>query len=138
MQICEAEGRCADPARLRKLIADQWQDATVYLYLARQTDEKDGALLRELSRQAQAHAVCLKGIYTLHTGIPFCPRAEPPEEGSIRELLRRCYGTKMRSLALYDAWAASPEYGQVFRHLAEQERAASGKLLAVLERQEKA
>ena len=115
------------PAGLREdvlleLIARESEDAEIYLQLSRKLQGRAGALLRKMYEQEQAHAACLRGIYTLTTGKragAITPRLTPdtPEH-----ILRRCYGREMRCLARYEQRINDPEYGQVFSRLAEQER----------------
>ena len=107
---------------LLELIAREAEDGEIYLQLSRKLQGRAGALLRKMYEQEQAHAACLRGIYTLTTGkraAPFTPKLIPdtPEH-----ILRRCYGREMRCLARYEQRAADPEYGPVFQRLAEQER----------------
>jgi len=107
---------------LLDLIAREAEDAEIYLQLSRRFQGKAGTMLRKMSEQEQAHAACLRGIYTLTTGKragTITPRLTPDTPENI---LRRCYGREMRCLARYEQRVSDPEYGQVFRRLAEQER----------------
>ena len=85
------------------LIAEEWTDATTYLHLSRMFQGKQSATLRKLFEQEQAHAACLKGIYTLTTGTRPTTRTVPaptedPEEArpafralrGLAERLRAC------------------------------------------------
>lgn len=107
---------------LTEMIAQEWTDATTYLQLSRRFQGKESATLRKLFEQEQAHTACLKGIYTLITGVHPTVKAVPPPQEDPERTLRRCYGREMRCLAQYEARASDPEYGQVFAHLAQQER----------------
>lgn len=111
-----------DSGNLLALIAGEWADAATYLYLSRGRQGKEAAALRRLFEEEQAHAACLKGIYTLTTGQKPVIRTPPPVQEPIEVTLRRCYGREMRSLAEYEARSADPEYGPVFARLAAQER----------------
>ena len=117
---------------LLAMIAQEWTDAATYLQLSRVLSGKDSQVLRKMYEQEQAHAACLRGIYTLTTGKragAFTPKLTPdtPEQ-----ILRRCYGREMRCLARYEQRAADPEYGPVFQRLAEQERAHCHMILELL------
>lgn len=111
-----------DSDTLLALIAGEWNDAATYLYLARGRQGREAAILRRLFEEEQAHAACLKGIYTLTTGQKPVIHTPPPVQGTLEATLRRCYGREMRSLAEYEARSADPEYGPVFVRLAAQER----------------
>ena len=121
-----------DPSDLLPLIAEEWTDAVTYLHLSRHFKGKESAALRRMGEQEQAHAACLKGIYTLLTGqqpkqhIPPAPREHP------QTLLRRCYGREMRCLAQYQARTTDPEHGQIFARLAAQEQEHCHILLQLL------
>lgn len=107
---------------LLALIAEEWTDATTYLHLSRQYQGKQSATLRKMFEEEQAHAACLKGIYTLTTGTRPVVRTVPPAREPVETTLRRCYGREMRCLAEYEARSADSQYGQVFARLAAQER----------------
>ena len=107
---------------LLELIAQEWTDATTYLQLSRQLQGSKSAMLRRMYEQEQAHAACLKGIYTLLTGKRPNVRALPPAQEPPEQTLRRCYGREMQCLASYEKRSSDPEYGHVFSRLAEQER----------------
>ena len=119
---------------LTELIAAEWTDAAVYLQLSRRFQGKDSALLRRMYEEEQAHTACLKGIYTLITGRRPTVKAVPPPQGDVEQILRRCYGREMQSLARYEARASDPEYGQVFARMAQQERAHCHSVLELLGR----
>ena len=107
---------------LLSLIAEEGTDAAAYLKLSREFAGSEGAKLRRLFQEEQAHAACLKGIYTLITGTRPVVRSAQPELTDPEALLRRCYGREMQCLAKYEARASEPEFGVVFARLAEQER----------------
>lgn len=117
---------------LLERIEEEWMDAALYLTLSRRLPGKDGATLQRLFQEEQALVACLKGIYTLLTGQrPKYRREQPPREG-MEQTLRRCYGREMRSLTVYEAQSAHPEYGHVFARLAVQEREHCRCILEIL------
>ena len=121
VQAGSANPAMPDVASLLGLIANEWADAATYLQLSRKLQGKDAAMLRRLFDEEQAHAACLKGIYTLLTGErPVIPSPKAPNE-PVEATLRRCYGREMRCLAEYEQRSASREYGPVFSQLASQE-----------------
>lgn len=107
---------------LLALIAGEWADAAAYLALSRQCQGRRSAQLRRLFEEEQAHAACLKGIYTLVTGTRPIVRTPLPPPEPMDVALRKCYGREMRCLAEYESRTADPEYGPVFVRLAAQER----------------
>ncbi len=115
-------GAQPDPEALLPLIAGEWTDAATYLALSRSLPGRQGEALRRLFQEEQAHAACLKGIYTLMTGRRPLVRAPGPRQEPVEITLRRCYGREMQSLAAYEARTGDREYGPVFARLAEQER----------------
>ena len=107
---------------LLTMITREWADAATYLQLSRQFQGKEGAKLRRLYEEEQAHTACLKGIYTLITGTRPTIKAQPLTGQDPETVLRRLYGRQMQDLADYEARSADREYGPVFVRLAEQER----------------
>ena len=121
-----------DAPAILNLIEEELMDAAAYLRLARKLPPSQAAIARQLSQQEQAHAVCLKGIYTLITGrkamVPQPALSDDPPE----IVLRRCYGREMRCLAQYEARQTDPQYGHVFRSLARQEQEHCHRILEIL------
>ncbi len=124
--------RSATAVELQEMIEEEWLDGSVYAQLARQFQGPIREKLQKMAKDEQTHGACLKGIYTLTTGghPAMKPRQIPPESPQI--ILRRCYGREMRSLARYEAKSGDPQYGQVFRRLAEQEREHCKMILELL------
>ena len=121
-----------DAQAILGLLREELLDAATYQKLMRRLPPPQAAAVRELARQEQAHATCLKGIYTMLSGEkPVLPPPavadDPPEV-----VLRRCYGREMRALAQYEARRTDPLYGHVFRKLAQEEQAHCHKLLELL------
>ena len=121
-----------DAQLILNLIAEELLDARTYLQLSKRLPPPHSALIRQLSQQEQAHATCLKGIYTMITGrnaiiAPFQVANDPPDI-----VLRRSYGREMRALAQYEARQNDPQYGHIFRTLAQEERAHCHKIMEIL------
>lgn len=133
-RVCSDADSTPREQGLLALIAQEWTDAATYLQLSRRFQGKDSALLRKMYEQEQAHTACLKGIYTLITGSHPTVRAVPVTQEDTESILRRCYGREMQCLAHYEARATDPEYGQIFSHLANQEREHCHMLLEILGR----
>jgi len=123
-----------DRENLPELIALEWLDAVTYLVLSRRFQGRDSQLLRQLAQQEQDHAACLRGLYTLQNGSRPAVSTPPTPTENTEILLRRSYGSHMHRLARYEAKADDPEYGQVFKRLAEQEREQCQQILALLGR----
>ena len=126
-----------DPSDLVTMIADEWMDAVTYLHLSRHFRGKKAELLRRMSHQEQAHAACLKGIYTLITGRQPRIHVPPASRELPKLLLRRCYGREMHALSLYQQRSSDPEYGQVYARLANEEQTHCQILLQLLGSQTK-
>ena len=120
-QRVRGEDRVGD-RELLTMISRELGNAATYLQLSRQFQGKESAALRRLHDREQAHAACLKGIYTLITSTHPNTKATPVTGQTTDSVLRRCYGRQMQALADYESWVKDPEYGQVFSRLAEQER----------------
>jgi len=129
------QGNGADA--LPELIGMEWMDAITYMTLSRRMQGRDGQLLRQLARQEQDHAACLRGIYALLTGGRAVVSTPVIPQEDTETLLRRSYGSHMQRLARYEARKADPEYGQIFERLAQQEREQCQQLLAILGRLKK-
>lgn len=114
----------AEPPRtgLQGLAAAELMEAAVYLMLSRQLQGREKAMLRRLFEEEQSHAECLKGIHFLMTGNPLPLRTPPPAAETPELALRKCYARTLRALKEYEDRKADPEYGHVFRHMAEEER----------------
>ena len=121
-----------DAPAVLTLIAEEMQDSLAYGKLAKRLPPAQAAIARQISQQEQAHISCLKGIYTLITGRkaivpPAVVSDDPPEI-----VLRRCYGREMRCLAQYEARMNDPQYGYIFRKLAQQEQEHCRHILEIL------
>ena len=110
-----------DPAQgLPGLIAAEATDAAAYLQLCRCFKGNQSAMLRQMYQQAQSNMACLRGLYTLITGKQPSARGCEPEAGTPAQMLRRCYGNKMKLLAQYERRLDDREYGRVYERLAQQ------------------
>ena len=125
------QGSSSDPAKgILEMILEEWQDARLYRHLANQFSGTIRQKLLKMAGEEDSHTACLKGIYTLITGKqPRVPTLLPQHTGS---LLRMCYGREMQRLAKYEARAQDPEYGRIFRDMAQQERQHCRLLLEIL------
>ena len=110
-----------DAHSLLGLIQEEWKDAALYIQLSRLIQGTSGMKLRQMAEQEQAHAACLKGIYTLITGSRPATATPNIRIDNISASLRMCYGREMRCLAQYEQRSSDPEYGKVFLKLSQQE-----------------
>jgi len=122
----------ADAPAIMALIEEELLDAAAYLRLSRKLPAPQAVVVRQMAQQEQSHATCLKGIYALITGrkalVPQPAAADDPPE----IVLRRCYGREMRCLAQYESRQSDPQYGHVFRTLANQEQEHCHRILEIL------
>lgn len=119
-------------AELEEMIAGAWADAAAYLGLSRQFGGKEAGMVYRMFQRKQAHAACLKGIYTMLTGQKLVARQATPAGRSREQTLRSCYGREMHCLARYEQYAEHPEFGAVFARLAQEERDHCHTLLILL------
>lgn len=120
------------PGQLLTMIADELEDATTYLYLSRHFRGKAAAMLQAMSRQEQAHASYLKGIYAMLTGQRPQLHTAPAARIAPQLLLRQCYTRENQCHSRYQALCTHPEYGQVFSRFAAQELEHCQNLLLLL------
>lgn len=121
-----------DPEALLPMAARELEQAAACLCLSRQLTGGQTQTLRQLFRDAQARAACLKGMYTLITGSHPLVRVPPPRERQPEIALRWCYGQQMQAMAAYEARQADPEYGPIFARLAKQSKAHCRTILELL------
>ena len=117
---------------LLELIFRESEDAEIYLQLSRSLQGKAARLLQKMYQEEQAHAACLRGIYTLTTGKRAGTASPKLNPDTPERILRKCYGREMRCLAQYEQRIHDPEYGQVFSKLADQEREHCRMILELL------
>ena len=117
---------------LLELIFRESEDAEIYLQLSRNFQGKAAQFLRKMYQEEQAHAACLRGIYTLITGKRAGTASPKLNPDTPERILRKCYGREMRCLAQYEQRIHDPEYGQVFSKLADQEREHCRMILELL------
>jgi len=108
--------------KLQPLATEELAGSAVYLMLSRQMQGREKALLRQLFEEERAHAECLKGMHWLVTGTPMSLRTVPPAAELPEQALRKCYARTLRQWKAYDSRKEDPEYGPVFRLLAEEEQ----------------
>lgn len=121
-----------DAPSILNLIAEEQLDAATYQRLAGRLPGNLAGIARQLARQEQAHATCLKGVYTLITGQkPLLPPPAVTDDGP-EIVLRRCYGREMRCLSQYEAKMGDPQYGHIFRNFVRQEQEHCHRILEIL------
>ena len=121
-----------DAQSILGLIAEEMADAAAYQKLAQRLPPPLAAIAKQISREEQSHVACLKGVYTLITGQkPLVPPPAVSDDGP-EIVLRRCYGREMRCLSQYEARQSDPQYGHIFRTLAQQEKAHCHRILEIL------
>ena len=115
--------------QLIEMISAEWEAAAAYLLLSRKYGSRQSGALYRMFQREQAHAACLKGIYTMLTGQkPNIPKGRTGNDAN----LRSCYGREMHCLARYEQYADHPEFGPVFARLAQEEREHCLMLLQLL------
>lgn len=121
--------RPAEKPSILPLIQNALEDAAVCQLLSQRFRGRQSALFRQLARQLQGHAACLKGIYRLQTGAHAQVQLPKPENKPTPVLLQRCYGRTLQALSSHESCRQDPEYGHVFSRLARETQAAGQLLL---------
>lgn len=121
-----------DAHSLLSMITEEWADAAAYQQLARRFHGKEAAALQALAQQAQSHAACLKGIYTLATDTYPELRTAPAPQEAPEHTLRKCYGRTLHRVSRYEELKNHPEYGRIFAQIAQQEQTHCRMLLELL------
>ena len=117
---------------LQRLIEDALADAAAYLHLSRFFRNPYDRILRQMHRQEQSHAACLKGIYRMRTGKRCVPKLPKPLREKPLLTLQRCYERELRRVSAYTAAAVDPRFGQSFTRMAQQEQEHCRILLELL------
>lgn len=117
---------------LQTLIEEALADAAAYLHLSRYFQNPYGQILRQMHRQEQSHAACLKGIYRMRTGKRCIPNLPKPPREKPALTLQRCYDRELRRATQYSAKAADARFGQSFSRMAQQEQEHCRILLELL------
>ena len=117
---------------LQSLIVEEWQQAQAYEQLSRKLTGGARTTIWELQREKKAQIACLKGICTMCTGQAPLIKAVQPPSAPAPQLLRQCYGRQLRCLARYEGAVGDPEYGHVYKGMAEQDRRHCREILKLL------
>lgn len=105
-----------DPAAL---IRDAGELAAMYQALGRLLPGQDGDRLRQLGRECRGCADCLRGLSAIRGGNPGGERGKAVSARQARPLLEGCYHRERKLLEALVRQTADPEWGQVYRCLAE-------------------
>lgn len=109
---------------LQKLILQAMESAAAYRLLA---GTLAGGQSRELAKRlyggAQETVDCLNGVRLLAGERVGKPKALPMPREPAEKVLEKCYHRSRRAMAEYTARSAEPEFGAVFRSLAQREEA---------------
>ena len=117
---------------LQSMAAAEKSSAAVYLMLSRLMQGRQKELLRQLYHREQNHSRFLNGISILREGKALTARPTPPEGQRIEQLLRRCYAGCLKACQEYEKYAADPEYGHIFGHMAREEQENGRMILEIL------
>ena len=105
-------GQQESPAEdLKPLILAAQEAAAVY----------EGLGLRQLLEEAQRILACLRGISALQGRRMVLKPMQVPKEPK-QKALEKCYYRSRKAMLEYTARSAGPEFGEVFRALAEREK----------------
>ena len=133
VQTAQPEMPVVQPAQqLLGWILEEWQTGQRYIALQGQLPSGHSRMLKEMVKEKQAQVACLKGIYRIMTGSQPKVATVAPKIEPAANLLRKCYGSLMRSLAWYDGVSHDPEYGSAYNRLAQQNRTHCQSILTLL------
>lgn len=123
---------CApDPDTLTALLSQELTDAAVLTRLAKQIGGRGGDLLR-LARQCRQHAGYLRGICTMIRRDYSNPAVPAPTVTTAGGALRNCYVNSLHRIQEYENRSADPDYGPVFRKMADTTRNQCAALLELI------
>ena len=106
---------------IQALAVAELNEAAVHWMLSQQLQGKERALLRRIFEEDQAHTACLKGIHFFMEDQPLSVRPVLPSPESPVITLRKSYARKLKALLEYTERSGDPEYGHIFRQLAQEE-----------------
>lgn len=106
---------------LRGLLMGAMEQAAAYRYLAGVLTGKKAERAKRLYESQQAAVACLKGLVMLSGRPGAMPKGAGPSKEPAGKLLEKCYHRSRRAMAEYLSRSAEPEFGQVFRALADRE-----------------
>lgn len=116
-----------DPADLSRSVQEL---AALYQALARVLPGKNGERVRQLLREVQGSAACLRGLCALAGRAAQKSEAVRTQKEPPRRLLEKCYHRERKLLEGYTKRISDPEWGQIYSVLAS---GAGGRCVAVLE-----
>ena len=103
---------------LNALMCQELTDAAVLLRLSKRIGGRGGDLLR-MARHCRQHAGYLRGICSMvHRNCPQ-PAVPLPADGPPGAALRKCYVNSLHRMREYEKMIPDPEYGPVFRNMAQ-------------------
>ena len=106
---------------IQALAVAELNEAAVHWLLSQQLQGKERSLLRKIFEEDQAHTACLKGIYYFTQDQPLSVKPVLPGPEVPLIALRKSYSRKLRALREYESRSSDPEYGHIFRKLAQEE-----------------
>ena len=116
---------------LTPLMAQELTDAATLTRLAKVIGGRGGDLLR-IARQCRQRAGYLRGIRAMTQGSGPEPAVPTPPVITPNAALRRCYVNLLYRLRAYEQRIAHPEYGPVYRQMADTVRAQCAALLDLI------
>lgn len=125
MKIWSSVKGTSESARknLQPLLAAALTEAAVFGALLRRMPGASHPQLRQLREEELSHARCIQGIHMLAGGGILRAGVSEPEMQRPEAALRRSYGKALQMARSYAQRQGDPEYGPVFRRMAEREEA---------------
>ena len=120
-----------DPNTLTALMAQELTDAALLARLSKQIGGRGGDLLH-LAQGCRQHAGYLRGICAMICKDRPNPAVPTPAVTSASGALRTCYVNCLRRMREYEAMSPDPDYGPVFRNMADTSRHQCAALLELI------
>ena len=113
------QGKQAPLRDLEEMLREAAALASVYRWAAGKLTGRGKALAQKLLEGEQANAACLRGIGQLCGRVQETVTVWEPGGKGARGLLQNCYHRTRRCQAEYTARSLEPEFGEVYRRMAE-------------------
>ena len=127
-------GSCSqgpDPDVLTAMLSQELTDAAILTRLIKQLGGRGGDLLR-LARQCRQHAGYLRGISAMICRERPDPAVPVPTVSNANSALKSCYVNSLHRMRAYENLSADPDYGPVFRGMAQTSRNQCATLLELI------
>lgn len=120
---------------MQPLILQAMEAMQAYRFLTGALQGTSRQIARRLYEGAQKTVACLNGMRVLSGDHSTKPKELPMPKAPVARVLEKSYHRARRAMAEYTAWSVEPEFGSVFRALAQREEVHCTLLAQLLGRQ---